>query len=163
MMLRGEGDFIRAANMSYDLAAIVTTYMKLFRKHINGYNDIYVPDEPFVVAFLPSTQEGCIKVKLLWKHSYLVSTPEYYDVDDDNFSEAWGADNQCGETVSSKTSHEYMVLHLPIVTLMMNEQNMNNWFINREKEIAIAQKQAAINEEISQLETRLAQLKTAAV
>lgn len=159
MLLRDESDFIRAANMSYDLAAIVTTYLKLFRKHTNGWGDVWMPDESFAVVHIPSKIEGMVCVDVLWKHKYSVTTPTYYDVDDDNFSESWGSSNISGEETSFHESNQCKRIHIPIRQLMMTEQTMIDFFVNKEKELKRAKAMAETAEEIAQLEKRLDELK----
>lgn len=159
MLLRSESDFIWVTNASYDLAGIVTTYLKLFRKHINGYSDIWIPDEDFAVTFEPSKAEGKITANLWWTHKYTTSHAVYYDVDDDNFSEAWGADNTCGSETKHHSSRESQGVIIPIANLMRNKEQMESDFIQRAAKIKADKAEALRLSTIADLEKQLSKLK----
>jgi len=159
MLLRSESDFIWVTNAAYDLAGLVTAYLKLFRKHINGYADIRIPDEDFAVTFEPSKTEGMITVQLWWTRHYTTSTPVYYDVDDDNFSEAWGADNTCGSETHHHSSRESPGINIPIANLMRSKEQMEADFVQRAAKIKADKAEALRLSTIAELEAKLLKLK----
>lgn len=160
MFLRSESDFVWAANAAHDLAAIVSAYLTLFRKHINGSNDVYITDEPFAVTFTPSTKEGNITINLWWTAHHSTEVTQYYDVDDDMFSEHWGADNLCGVSIQHSTSRENMQLNIPIQHLMRNEENMKADFVSREAKMKSDKAEARRVARIAELKSELIKLET---
>ena len=160
MLLRSESDFIWTTGAAYDLSCIVTTYLKLYRKHLNGENKLYIPKEEFAVTFLPSTMERCITVALWWTAHYSTEVTQYYDADDDNFSEAWGSDNSCGVSIAHSESKENMRLHIPISHLMRNEDQMKADFVARESKVKADKAEAARLARIASLKAELTKLET---
>lgn len=128
MMIRSEGDVVRAANMAYDLSGIVTSYLKLHREYINGYNGVIVTDKEFAIVFLPKSKEGCICVELHWIDTITYSTPMYYDTDSDYFVESMGGQEPYGYDHESISSLESSSIHIPISHLLQNQEDMLEFF-----------------------------------
>lgn len=162
MMIRSESDFIRTANASYDLAGIVTAYLKLFRQYTNNANDLRIPKDDFAVTFTPSKKEGCITVDIWWTSHYSTQCPTYYEPDDEAFSEVWGDDNTSGYTVVHSSDRESMRINIPISHLMRSEEQMKADFIARATKIAADAKEAARVSRINEITSELAKLTDAA-
>lgn len=158
MMLRTDGDFIRATNQAYDLAGIVIAYLKLHRKYINGYNGVNVPDKEFAVTFKPTKKEGFISTVLHWTDWQTHTETKYYDTDSDYFSESWGADNSCGETSYTVYYAESKGIEIPIKHLMMTKDQMLVHFEEKKVIVEAEKKEAIKQEEIKRLKNQLQKL-----
>lgn len=160
MMLRTEGDFIRASNMSYDLAAVVSTYLQLHRKYINHHNGVSVPDKDFAITFLPTKQERFISVALHWTDTRSWTETLYYDTDSDYFQESMGgADNSCGEVSHSEDYPRSSYISIPISHLMVNEAAMTDWFVKKRQAITLEKAEVERVKRVAQLEAELRGLK----
>lgn len=159
MLLRTESDFIFASNISYDLAGIVTTYLNLYRKYVNGHNNVTVPDTKYMVSFNPTKKEGFIDVVLHWTDHHTYTETLYYDSDSDYFSEAWGADNSYGETSHTEDFPKSAGINIPIKHLMMNEEQMLKHFEILKNKIAQDKAEAIRNSEIIRLTKQLEELR----
>ncbi len=62
-LIYNESSVILAANMAVDLQNRVMTYLKYFRKYVDGHNDVWVHSNSQCV-FRPSRKEGCITVQI---------------------------------------------------------------------------------------------------
>ena len=158
MLLRSESDFIWVTNAAHDLAGLVTAYLKLFRTHTQGDGGVNIPDERFAVTFGPSTREGSITVMLWWTYYYSTEVTQYYDVDDDMFSEAWGSDNSCGVSIEHNESKERLKLNIPIKFLMMSEAQMKSYFVDRTRKLKVDAAESARVKRIDELKKELSKL-----
>ena len=159
-MLRTEGDFILASNMSYDLAGIATTYLKLYKTYINGYNGVNVPDKEFAITLKPPSKEGFVTTVLHWTDWRTHTETLYYDSDSDYFSESWGADNSCGETSYTVDYAESKGIDIPIKHLMMTKDQMFKYFQQKKVSVEAEKKEAIKQEEIKRLKIQLEKLES---
>lgn len=159
-MLRTEGDFILASNMSYDLAGIITTYLKLYKTYINGYNGVNIPDKEFAVTLKPPSKEGFVTAVLHWTDWRTHTETLYYDSDSDYFSESWGSDNSCGETSYTVDYAESKGIDIPIKHLMMTKDQMLKYFQQKKVSVETEKKEAIKQEEIKRLKNQLEKLES---
>lgn len=158
MFLRTESDFILASNMAYDLSAIVTTYLNLFKEYVNGYNGIKIPSHEYAVTFKPSNKEHFIKVELHWTDQRVHTETLYYDSDSDYFSEQWGADNSYDESSYTEDYPKSTCIDIPIQNLMMNKEQMVAFFKERKVKWEAEKKETIRLEEIRRLKVQLEKL-----
>jgi hypothetical protein len=159
-MLRTEADFILASNLSYDLAGLVVTYLNLYRKYINGFNSVTVPDKEFAVTVRPPTKEGFLTAVLHWTDYTTHTKTLYYDTDSDYFSEQWGADNSCGETSYREDYAESSGISIPIKHLMMPESDMIKYFQEKKVSVETIKKENVRQEQIAELKSKIQKLES---
>lgn len=164
MLLRSEGDFVRASNMAQDLTNLVVTYLKFWRKYANGRNNVTIPDDTFGVIFLPMKTEGKLEVGLLYTRTDHWQTPEYYDVDDDQYTEGYGSGdaNICGYTSHTAKVNCEIFISIPFAVLAKTPDQMEQsvkTFVATEKAKEAEETRLAT---IAKLEEDLAKLKAKA-
>ena len=150
MIFRSESDIVYASNASQSLANLVRAYLELYRRYANGLNGINIPSEQYAIVFQPMHKEGFLTVALTYTRTDLHQSPVYYDVDDDNFSESWGASNVSHyETVTTKTLVDSFIT-IPFSHLLCNEANMKKIIMDfaerKQKQLQEDQKKARIQE-----------------
>lgn len=158
MLLKTQADFIYASNIAYDLAGVVTTYLKLWREYINGFNDVLVPKYEFAVTFIPAKKPDKISVVLHWTDQRTYTETLYYDVDSDYFSEAWGADNSYGSTSHTEYFADSCSFNIPISHLSMSESQMINYFKEKKMEIELVKLENERQSKIEKLTKELNEL-----
>lgn len=160
MSLRTEGDIVFASNAATDLEALVRRYLGVHRKYADGINGIKVPASYFVLIHQPTLVQGqtCVSVTLVYTSTASHSVPQYYDVDDESFCEAWGASNVSHYTTEVTTFENKMLLQIPCALLLLPPADQATYMIKlkerKDAEAAEAQRQAAITE----LKRQLAEL-----
>ena len=164
MMLRTEGDFVRASNMAQDLTNLVVTYLKFWRKYANGRNNVNIPNDNFGVIFLPMKKEGRLEVGILYTRTDHWQTPEYYDVDDDNYTEGYGSGdaNICGYTSHSAEVHCESLISLAFTLLMHTPEDMEKSVIDYVKHEKAKEAEELRLKKIAAMEIELAALKAKA-
>lgn len=158
MLLRTEGDFIYATNIAYDLAGVVTTYLNLWRDHINGFNGVTIPKYEYAVTFKPAKKPGTIAVVIHWTDQRTYTETLYHDVDSDYFSEAWGSDNSYGSTSHTEPYPDSRSFNIPVSHLMMDQALMLKYFEDKSVEIATFKEELARQKRVDQLTKELAAL-----
>lgn len=124
MTIRSETDIVLASNSAQDLTKVVFNYLSIYKKYANGKNGVKIPDESFSVLFKPMRKDGFLSVCLVYTRTTQHQVTEYYDVDDDNFSEVWGSDNSCGYSIkTTKYVHEDLI-DIPFSQLLCNLETM---------------------------------------
>jgi hypothetical protein len=124
MTFRSEGDLVHAVNAARDLTNLAVFCLETYRRYAQGLLGVQVPVEPFTVVFLPLTNADSIKVKLVYTKTSDHQEPVYYDVDDENFSESWGASNVSHNvTVITKTTEE-KVFSIPFRLLLSKKEDI---------------------------------------
>jgi hypothetical protein len=93
MTFRSEGELVFAVNAARDLTNLAIACLEFYRRYAQGLLGIWIPVEPFTVVFLPLDNANSLKVRLVYTKTSNHQEPVYYDVDDDNYSESWGASN----------------------------------------------------------------------
>lgn len=159
MMIRTAGDIVLASNMSQDLTNWVTTYLLLWREHVNGYNDVIIPKEPFKISFLPMLKENTLTVGMYWVGTVANVIPTFYDVDDEMHDPSFGADNVSSYSTTYTSEHYNRVLDIPFTQLMKTEEHMRTYFVELAVKIKNDKDEAARLKRIAELETELSTLK----
>lgn len=124
MTFRSEGDIVYASNAAQNLTNLVIAYLTLYRKHAQGLRGVTIPSEPYTVVFLPMIGEPALHVKLVFTKTSDHQEPVYYDVDDDNYSESWGASNVSHHVTVFTRSTEEASFVIPFGLLLMSKENM---------------------------------------
>lgn len=124
MTFRTEGEIVGAVNAARDLTNLVISYLTLYRKYAQGMRGVTIPDDPYTVVFLPMIGESTIQVKLVHTQTSSHQEPMYYDVDDDNYNESWGASNISHETTVFTESLEENIILIPFGRLLTSRENM---------------------------------------
>lgn len=156
MIFRSESDIVYASNASQSLANLVRSYLELYRQYANGLNGVNIPSERYAIVFQPMHKEGFLTVALTYTRTDLHQSPVYYDVDDDNFSESWGADNVSHyATVTTKTLVDSFIT-IPFSHLLCSEANMKKIIMDfaerKKKELLEDQRRSKIRELEDELE-----------
>ncbi|MNF82977.1 hypothetical protein D3C84_652890 [compost metagenome] len=154
-MLRTQGDFVLAANLSFDLSALVTTYINMFREYVNGYNGVRIPLEEYAITFSPPRKEGYISVQLHWIAQQIHTETLYYDTDSDYFCESLGADNSYGQSSHTEYYPESKTISIPIVHLMLDKAGLERSFSELKLDIAAKRAEDVRLREVEQLRARL--------
>lgn len=124
MVFRSEGDIVHASNAAQDLTNLVIAYLTLYKKHAQGMGGVTVPDAPYTVVFLPMREEGKLRVKLVFQEYWSYQEAVYYDVDDDRFSESFGASNVSHHvTVDTERTVDKGLL-IPFASLLLPRDDM---------------------------------------
>lgn len=161
-MIRTEGDIVRAANESRDLIGLVATFLKLWRKHANGVNNVTIPFESFNIAIMPLKTEGLLSVGLFYTRVDHWSIPTYYDVDDDLFIESYSSSANISGSESHSTEVQCdMFVDIPFAMLMSTKVEAN--IIKVAEAAKIKKAEAAKAQKIASLEEELASLKSLSI
>lgn len=159
MIFRSESDIVYASNASQSLANLVRAYLELYRKYANGLNGINIPSKNYAVVFQPMRKEGYLNVGLVYTRTDMHQSPVYYDVDDDEFDESWGADNVSHYTTSTTDTIIEQHILIPFGHLLCNqekmEQSIKEFAERKEKELQEEQRRSKIRA----LEVELERLK----
>jgi hypothetical protein len=124
MRFCSEGDIVYASNSAQSLTNLVIAYLTLYQQYANGLGGVTVPTEPYTVVFLPMVGERALHVKLVHTVTRSHSEPVYYDVDDDDFNESWGASNVSHHVTVFSHQLEEKVLTIPFEALLCSRENM---------------------------------------
>lgn len=158
-MLRSESDIVSAVNGSRDLIGLAVTFLKLWRKHANGVNNVTIPNEDFNLVLMPLKKEGMLSVGLFYTRTDHWSTPTYYDVDDDMYVESYSSSaNISGSESHSKDVRCDKFIDLPFKMLMSPKMEVD--IIQLAEADKIKKSQAAKVEKIAALERQLSKLKS---
>jgi hypothetical protein len=159
MTFRSEGDIVHASNSAQNLTNLVIAYLTFYQQYANGLNGVSIPTEPYTVVFLPMIGKQELQVRLIYTLTRSHQEPVYYDVDDDNFSESWGASNVSHHVTVFSKQLEERVLTIPFGALLRSRENMQHdiqRFAEQEKkrlqEVARQSKIAAHQEAIRKLQ-----------
>lgn len=160
-MLRSEGDFVRASNMAQDLTNMVVTYLKFWRKHANGRNNVRVPDDTFGVIFLPMKTEGKLEVGIVYTRTDHWETPVCFDTDSDYYVEGYHTGDA---NISHYESHSAKVkceeyISIPFKSLADTPEGMEKGIIAYVKADKAKEAEAARLKKIAALEAELTSLK----
>lgn len=154
-----EADLVYASNAAQDLTNLVVAYFEFYRKHANGLNGITIPSAPYTVVFLPMGTPDALCVRIIHTKTDMHQSPVYYDYDDENFSESWGASNVSHYVTHSKTSIVENSIFIPFAHLLCSrekmEQGIKDFAARKEAELQEKQRRAKIEE----LEAELDRLK----
>jgi hypothetical protein len=124
MRFCSEGDIVHASNSAQSLSNLVIAYLTIYQKYANGLNGVTVPTEPYTVVFLPMVGKQALHVKLVYTVTRSHSEPVYYDVDDDNFNESWGASNVSHNVTVFSHHLEEKVITIPFEALLCSREDM---------------------------------------
>lgn len=133
MPFRTESEIILAVNNAADLTNLITAYLKHYKaacKQCDLYEKNLLKDvstDDFSVTIIKLTSRNSVafvEVGVTWVATGYTETPRYYDVDDDNFNESWGADNISGYTCTTYSSEKVVYVAIPISHLLMSEKSM---------------------------------------
>jgi hypothetical protein len=125
--IHSEQDLVHAVASAVELQNRAYAILLLIRKHAN---DVFipVPSEKMVVSIKGMTQtEGggtYIHVGCYYETSSTHHVTHYYDSDDDNYQEAWGADNTCGSCAYISQSPEQQHYKIPIWVFRKTEEDL---------------------------------------
>lgn len=151
MFLRNESDFVYAFNAAQDLTALVATYLIEFRRYANGLNGVNVPKEPFTVVLQKIKEDRRVVVTLVSTRTEFHRSPVYYDYEDDNFVEGYGAHTNVSHyTTSSSRSTQEDCIEIPMSVLMLTKEKMvesiKSFAATKNAEIKAAKDEARIRQ-----------------
>lgn len=162
MSLHTVGNVVGAANASLNLHSLAYIFLKNFRMYANGFNGVKVPSGDFAVVAsgVGGTAENpTIEFAVVYSETSSWQVATHYDPSDDNFNEAWGADNTSGyEYGSSTSSHEKRVSIAAEHLLLPPEQQidlMKKWKAEedaKKRERIRQEKMAVLRKQLSELE-----------
>lgn len=155
---RTEGQLVGAANGSRALTSLVCAYLDLWEKHANGCYGVFVPREKFTVVFSAPSEKG-ICFTLVYTKTHMREVPHYYDVDDDNFVEGFGADNTAGYTIETSQSINEKSLVIPYKALLMSSEDMEKEIIAGAARYKKAEAEKEHQRKIKEAEDRLHELR----
>jgi predicted RNA-binding protein with RPS1 domain len=171
MTFRSEGELVFAVNAARDLTNLAIACLEFYRRYALGLLGIWIPVEPFTVVFLPLDNANSLKVRLVYTKTSNHQEPVYYDVDDDNYSESWGASNLSHYvTVITKTTEE-QVFSIPFKLLLSSKENLElsikrfaeserKQLQEKERESKIAAHQEAIRKLTEEINDRAERMET---
>ena len=159
MTIRSEADIVSAVNAARDMTGVVVTFLKLWRKHANGINNVVVPDEPFSVSFLPLDNECYVTVGIFFTKTEHWETPTYFDSDDDEYVESYSS----SANVSGVQHHREEVLYEKTISIPIGwllSPNMEDVIIQFAAKDKAAKAEVLRQLEIAKLESQLTKLKS---
>lgn len=165
MSLRTDGDFVAASNAACELSALVARFLSAYRKHANGANGVKVPNGDFTVVLkkpkLGANDVVRVCCELIYKHTTTYETPRFFEPDDDNYSEGFGASIVIGYDLHSEASIESSGYLIPWHLLRLSDELLRKHLLNVASAHADRQEEEARQAEISRLKQQLAALEIA--
>ena len=158
MPFRNESDLVRAINEARDLTNLVVAYLEIYRRRANGINGVKIPSEEYTVIF-QQMQEGFARVMLVYTKTQTWQEPVYYDVDDDNFQESFGASNVSHYHTRSSSQIEEKVILIPFAHLLLPKTEMERVLQKQADEHAVRLQEAKTQARILELEAELKTLR----
>lgn len=162
MSLRTIGDLISAADAAQDLQARGRGFLLNWRKHANGVNGVTIPNEEFVVVpeavAKGSPDDPHLAFALVWIERTSWQVAEYFDADDDDFDESWGANNIRGYSIQTSQSTRDMHINVPAGFLLVDEAEQVKRLKALKANADKAEKERQRLAEIARLQKELADL-----
>jgi hypothetical protein len=130
--IHSEQDLVHAVASAVELQNRAYAILLLIRKHANNVF-ISIPSEKMVVSIEGMSQNEAgvtyIDVACYYEVSSTHHVTHYYDSDDDNYREGWGADNTCGTSTYTTQSPEQRHYKLPFHYFRKTEEDLTAYLV----------------------------------
>ena len=160
MTIRTTSQLVFACNATKDVTNLATTIVKMWKKFANGSDNLYLDYDDFSVQVVGVTEDK-VKIKIVMSLTTSYEVPDYYDVDDDMFSDSFGSSNICGYTMWQSTALNEKTIEIPQQVFFMTEQEMAEWAARCKTRWDKQRQEEQRKCEIASLEKQLEKLKKA--